>query len=494
MRSFSSIKNLLLFSVLIFFAGSFAFADVKLPKTFSNNAVLQRDRAVRIWGWADPDEKITVEFNGQKKETSADVKGDWSVELDPMSALGKGSDLIVRGKNTIKMINVVVGDVWVCSGQSNMEWALASGNTQKDNFRISASPEELSGDYSFIRYLKDPRVVDKMPQKDLNAGQWTVCKNKAQSGCTAVGFYFALRMHQELNIPVGLIHCNYGASRIESWLPKEAYDSLSEDLRKDNERKMAKSPYGDNFKFPCGMFNAKMNPWTKYAIRGAIWYQGESNGQEGDSYYVKQKLLIESWRALWGYDFPFYWVQLANFQKASDDPNQSLDWASLRDAQTKCMSIPKTGQAVTIDIGEANEIHPRNKFDVGNRLAAWSLAKDFGKKIVYASPVFKSLKIESNKAIVVFDAVGSGLVAGHQEPRHFSVVKNGELKRFALAGKDGKFYWAKAKIVGKDQVELTSEKVANPVFVRYAWQKNPEGCNLYNAEGFPATPFSVSAQ
>ena len=482
-------KNFVFGLLLVLLTAVSLFADVRLPRMFSDNAVLQRNQAVPVWGWADPGEKVTVEFNDQKVETTTCEKGCWTVSLAPMAAENKGNDLIVRGKNTIKLANVAVGDVWVCSGKSNMEWALNSGSKTG---RISATPDELNGDYGYVRYLRDAYIVNEKPQDNLGGGSWTPCVGGKQAGCTAIGFYFALRMHKELNITIGLIHCNWGGSKIESWMPLDAWNQLPKEMQTNITNEMAKRKGGQGL--PCGMYNAKLHPWTRYAIKGALWYQGCSNGSEGETYFLKQKLMIESWRKAWGYDFPFYWVQLANYQKPNDDPNVGTNWAPLRDAQTACLSVPKTGQAVTIDVGETGDIHPRNKFDVGNRLAALSLVKDFGKQIPCESPLFKELKVTGNKALVTFDKVGSGLTAGKQVPRQFTADKNASVKRFAIAGADGKYYWGNAVITGKDTVEVTCPQVANPVSVRYAWQMNPEGCNLYSGEGFPATPFTATVK
>ncbi len=467
-------KTLFLFAVMAMVCST-VLADVKLPKTFSDNAVLQQNKVVNVFGWAEPGEKVTVDFNGQKVETTACEAGKWLVQLQPMKTLNEGKDLIVSGKNSITLKNVVVGEVWVCSGQSNMEFVL----------RSQVGPaEEQTGDFSFVRYLRDPHVTNAQPQEDLAAGQWTECKGGQQGNITAVGFHFAVRLHQELNCPVGIIDCNWGGSRIESWMPEETKDQLPADTLKTISQNMGAK---GNF---AGMYNAKLAPWTKYTIDGALWYQGCSNGGEGDTYFEKQKAMIQAWRKAWGYDFPFYWVQLANFTAPSDNPNDRTGWAPLRDAQTKCLEVPQTGQAVIIDIGMEKDIHPKNKFTVGNRLAAWALVKDFGKQIVYASPLVKSAKCENGKITVTFDNVGGGLVAGNQDDRVFSVVDQ-PLKRFAVAGADKKFVWATAKITGKDTVEITCDEITEPKFVRYAWQQNPSGCNLYNAEGFPATPFSV---
>lgn len=478
-------KKITLWSVVLsLLLISSASADVRMPKMFSNNCVLQRDMAVNVFGWADAGEKVTVEFNGQKVETTACEKGKWSVQLAPMAAKNEGATMTISGKNVVTIENVAVGEVWVCGGQSNMQYPVGGWG------RVEATDEELNGDLSFIRFLRDPYITNPEPQEDLGGGAWTECKGGDQKKCTAVGFYFALRLHRELGCPIGLIDCNWGGSKVEEWIPESFMNLLSPETAA-HAREFVTHVKADNRKFIGCMFNAKMNPWTKYAIKGAIWYQGCSNGGQGQLYFEKMDAMIKAWRSLWGYDFPFYWVQLANFQAPNADPNAMGGFVPVRYAQTKCLSIPKTGQAVTIDVGEANDIHPINKFTVGERLAACALANDYGKNVPFASPLFKEMKVDGNKAILTFSNVGDGLVAGKQNVREFSVDREGKLQRFAIAGDDGKFYWANAEITGKDTIEVSAPEVATPANVRYAFQQNPEGANLYSAEGLPASPFST---
>jgi len=477
-------KTVLWSAILSLLIVSLASADVRLPKMFTNNCVLQRDAVVQVFGFADAGEKVTVEFNGQKVETTACDAGKWLVKLAPMAAKCEGSTMTVTGKNVVTVENVVVGEVWVCGGQSNMEYPVGGWG------RVEATEQELTGDNSFIRFLRDPHVTNPEPQDDLHGGAWTLCKDGAQKGCTAVGYYFAQRLHKELGCPIGLIDCNWGGSKVEEWIPEKNMNLLSEETAA-HAREFVTHVKQENRKFIGCMYNAKMNPWTKYTIKGAIWYQGCSNGGQGQLYFEKMDCMIKAWRAAWGYEFPFYWVQLANFQAPNADANSTGGFVPVRYAQSKCLSISKTGQAVIIDVGEEKDIHPINKFVVGERLAVNALVKDYGKEIPYASPMFKEMKVEGNKAILTFENVYDGLVVGKQNVREFSVEKDGKLQRFAVAGADGKFYWAEAKIVGKDQVEVSAPEVTEPVNVRYAFQQNPEGCNLYNAAGFPASPFST---
>lgn len=480
-------KKLFLSFLAVALLAAPAMADVRVSKVFTDNAVLQRDMPVKVWGWADAGEKVAVSFAGQKVETTANDAGKWLVTLQPLAATAEGRDLVIEGNNTLTLANVIVGDVWICSGQSNMEWTLR---------QESGTEAEMTGDYSFIRYNRAKHVKAAEPQDEIDTTGWLVCKDNVQRGTTAVGFHFANRLYQETGVPVGLIDSNWGGSNINSWMPDEAWFLLPE-LEKQGEDIKAKREAGTNQE-PGGMYYAMLAPWSNYGIRGAIWYQGCSNAGEGGFYYYKQKAMIEQWRKIWGQgDFPFYWVQLANFQGTNDDPNQGTGWAQIRDGQTRCMEVAKTGQAVIIDIGQANDIHPRNKFDVGNRLALWALVDVFGKDLEPCSPMFKALKIDGSKATVTFSNVGGGLVVGDRTFKRetpMKVAENGTLKRFAIAGEDKKFVWADAKITGKDTVELTAEGVAAPKYVRYAWQMNPDGCNLYSAEGLPATPFATDAE
>lgn len=501
--------SLMLTVLAILFAAVSVQADVRLPKTFTDNAVFQRNVPINVWGWADPGEEVTVTFAGQKAFCKACEKGCWSVSLPACAASFEGRDLIVKGKNEVKFANILVGEVWVCSGQSNMEMPLNSWGQP----RLACSDEEIDGDYSFIRFNRSAHRLAAEPAKDLDCLGWQLCKDGVQKSCTACGFHFAVRLNKELNVPVGLIDVNWGGSNIDSWIPDAGWDLLPElasvknrlqkardlCLKKENYKTLEKGLNPNAYKAICAdsigaMYNAMLAPWTKYAIKGALWYQGESNAGEREFYYYKQKAMIFQWRKIWNQgDFPFYWVSLANFTAPKDNPNDTGSWPGLRDGQTKCLDVKNSGQAIIIDIGEEKDIHPRNKFDVGNRLALWALANDYGKKIDHKSPIFKCMKIDGDKIVVKFDNVGKGLVVGKQEPRQFSVDAGASLKRFAIAGADKNFVWADAKIIDKETVVISAKGITAPVAVRYAWQMNPTGCNLYSAEGLPATPFRTDA-
>ena len=446
-----------------------AAADVRLPKIFTDNMMLQRGLPVRVWGWAEAGETVSVTLAGKAALTKADDKGEWKVELPAVKA-GENLDLKVKGKNQLSLKNILVGDLWVCSGQSNMEMSLGQCLGAADDIKAADLPK--------IRRIKINRVQVAKPEADApTAGPWEVCSPATAGGFTAVGFYFAREILQKTKVPIGIIDSNWGGTRIEPWIAPEnpaADAQLNGGLR--------------------GIYNAMIHPIVPLPIKGALWYQGESNGEEGDTYYDKMKSLIGGWRKQWKQgDFPFYFVQLASFQAVSEDPAGGNGWAKLREAQSKALTLPNTGMAVILDtvpLAERDDIHPKNKSDVGLRLARWALARDYGQKQLEASgPLFKALKIEGNKARLAFDHVGTGLMVGKKEGRTPAVEdKQGKLKRFAIAGADKKWFWADAVIVNHT-VTLSSPEVQEPVAVRYAYQMNPDGANLYNREGLPASPF-----
>jgi sialate O-acetylesterase len=504
-------------------AAACASAAPALPGFFTDNMVLQRDKPAPVWGWAEPGEEVTVEFAGQKKTVTADEHGRWMVRLDAMEASAEGRVLAVG--ESVKLSNVLVGDVWLCSGQSNMAMTVN---------RVRNAKEEIpSAKFPLIRHIRIPNVTAGSPRDDTRAKgmKWTVCSPNTAPGFTAAGFFFARKLHRELEIPIGLLHSSWGGTMIEPWTAPEgfamvpelkalsdrlkpvlpnteegraAHDRALKDVRKwvgDAEKALeAKRAFPPlprvpsvpaDSRAPTAIYNAMIHPLIPFAIRGAIWYQGESNGREGKSYFHKMQALTGGWRALWKQgDFPFYFVQLASFQKPTDVAAGGDGWAMLREAQRKSLSITNTGMAVIIDIGEARDIHPKNKQDVGLRLALWALAGEYGRKdVIPSGPLYKSHKAEGNALRIEFDYTGSGLMVGKKDGLSPAAeVPDGTLKRFAVAGEDRRWFWADAKIDG-DTVVLSSPAVAAPVAARYAFSMNPEGCNLYNREGLPASPF-----
>ena len=487
----------ILISSILFLAAVFSAHAVRLPAVINANMVLQRDMQVPIWGWGDAGEKVSVSFAGQKKETTVGKKGEWMVKLDKLKANASPSLLTVKGNNEIKLDNVLVGEVWICSGQSNMEW----------HVRQCANPQEeiANANYPKIRLFDVPgHTVHPLPQRE-GKGEWKVCSPSTISNFSATGYYFGRRLHKELNVPVGLVGSNWGGTRIEPWTTLDGFKSVPE----LSEQAKSVAAYTKDTKVgggtPSAIYNSMVHPLTPYALRGAIWYQGESNGKEGVTYYQKKHALVKGWRkAFQNPDLGFYWVQLCNFRKANvvevkDPKNQESrpeggdGWAKLREAQTQALDLKHTGMAVIIDLADAhnpNDIHPKNKQDVGGRLAQWALHQTYNKKdIVPSGPLYSGHKIKGNQVHLSFKNVGNGLMVGKKEGlKPTKHIKDGTLKHFSIAGGDKKWHWADAKIVG-DQVVLSSGAVKTPVAARYAYTMNPADANLYNKEGLPAGPF-----
>jgi sialate O-acetylesterase len=492
-----------------------------LPVVFTDNMVIQRDRSAPVWGWAAPGERVTVRFADQTRETVADPQGRWRVALAPLPASAEGRELVVAGSNTVRFANVLVGEVWICSGQSNMEWPLARA--------LDGASEAAAANFPLIRLLNLPHTAHNLPQENTS-GAWTPCTSNSAPGFSAVGYFFGRKLFQELNVPIGLINASWGGTRIEPWTPPVGFHSVPElaALSAQVDVWDARTPTGKvafaaaitklkawlpeaekalaagqrppdqprmpepapDHQQPTRIYNSMIHPLAPLALRGAIWYQGESNGGEGDTYYWKTRALVNGWREVFANpDLSFYFVQLANYQGDSQTPQGGTGYALIRDAQRRSLTIPRTGMAVIIDIGEAGDIHPRNKLDVGLRLAAWALARDYGKAVVFSGPLYKSHTIDANRIRLTFDSVGGGLMVGMKKGMDpTQPVPGGQLKRFAIAGADKVWQWADAVIDG-DTVVVSHAQVPAPVAVRYAYDANPIGCNLYNREGFPASPF-----
>lgn len=618
------------------------YAEVKLPHIFSDNMVLQRDKPIKIWGWADKNETVEISFINQTKKAKADKNGNWTLLLDPV-AYGGPYSMEIKGKNNkVSFDNILVGEVWLCSGQSNMEMAVHGWGSV-----YNYEQEIRDAKYPQIRSFNVVKDINMQPKNDLN-GTWQVCSPQTVADFSAVAYFFARKLNQELNIPIGIINSSWGGTDIESWTSADTFSKLPEQFRerykdvkitnfddfaKENEEnkkaynnalnndpgikeewykpsfntsfwskmqipqtwenvlgnvdgiiwfkytlnlpetvageagtiqlgpiddddivwinglkigetkgyalnrlynipenilkkgentivvKVADQTGGGGLygkaenmyletggqKYPLAgewlykeavtnkmfnyidmspnmyyalLYNAMINPITQLSIKGAIWYQGENNASQAYNYRTLFPTMINNWRTKWGYEFPFYWVQLANFMAKDNIPKDS-EWAELREAQTMTLSLPQTGQAVITDIGDGDDIHPRNKQDVGLRLALIALNKNYGKTdIVYSGPTFKAMNIEGNKAVIEYNNIGQGLSVNN---------KYGYIEGFAIAGADQKFEWAKAYFDG-NKVVVYSDKVANPVAVRYSWSNNPY-VNLFNKEGLPAAPF-----
>jgi len=485
-------------------------AELKLPAVIGDRMVLQQKQANPIWGWDTPGTKVTVAFAGQTHTATAGADGRWTVTLAAVPANKTPQTIAITAGAAKKEIkDVLVGEVWMCSGQSNMQWAM--GQTYTGDI------ESASARRPHLRIISVPQVGTQELKTDFK-GQWEVANPDNVKQFSAVGYIYGRYLHDILDVPVGLIDNAWGGSAAEAWVRRDVIEKeprfaglmettrrreadLQTDKTKADEAAAAakhadavtkakaekKSPppapkqpsqWLTGNARPGNIWAGVVNPTLGYGIKGVIWYQGESNASRAHEYADLFPFMIEQWRKAQGQGpFPFYWVQLADYMAEKPEPGESA-WAELRESQTKTLKLANTGQAVIIDIGEGRDIHPRNKYDVASRLVRWALVKDYGLKFPYRSPEYKSVAFAGNKATVTIDCFGSTL-------RAFDVT---EARGFAVCGEDRKWHWATGKIVGGDKVEVTSDKVAAPVAVRYAWADNPV-CNLYSADGLPVTPF-----
>jgi sialate O-acetylesterase len=543
--------NYLLALVVTLGAVSLARADVKLPAIFGDNMVLQADKNLPVWGWATPGEEVNVSLAGQKKSTQSGPDGKWSVTLDPVKT-GGPVEMTVAGKNTMTLKNILIGEVWVCSGQSNMGFAFKQA--------YNAEEEGPRANHPKIRLFTVKRATALQPQADTE-GKWVECTPETVKSFSAAAYFFGRDLHNALGgTPVGLIHTSWGGTPAQSWTSMEglksepaldvyvkSYDSTVANLdsleKKYQEQQLPKweaeqkrwnetvgkkyrddlakwkqesaaaaaagkqappqparvamkgrkpAEPGKNPHVPTVLNNAMVAPLTPLAIRGAIWYQGEANAGQPVLYRTLFPAMIRDWRRQFAQgDFPFVWVQLASYMKRETDPTQSEGgWPGLREAQSRALALPNTAEAVTIDIGEAGDIHPKDKVDVGARLALAAEKVAYGKDVVYSGPRYHGLSIDGDKARIAFDNVAGGLTIGAAPIIRMGQAANKPLDHlvgFSIAGEDQKFVWASARIDG-DSVIVWSDQVKKPVAVRYAWANNPE-CNLYNKAGLPASPF-----
>ena len=465
-----------------------------MPSIFSDNMVLQRDKPVPVWGWADPGAEVKVSFGPHVKSAVTDASGRWLVLLDPLSAstesrtLGVSSVNAGRAQENRTFANVVVGEVWLCSGQSNMEFGIGSC--------LNAQEEIAAASDSNIRLFLVPNLGNDLPQKDVTAN-WKVCSPQTVAeagwgGFSGLAYFFGRELRDKLKVPIGLVDSSVGGTAIENWAPGETWGVIKE---------------LENTKPTPTLFNAMIAPLAPYALRGVIWYQGESNAIDGMLYCDKMRALVGGWREAWrkppgfglsvrGNDFPFYFAQLTSFANGGDFVMSSPEgdfgwpWPTLREAQVKAMGIPHAGMAVTMDIGRADkDQHAMNKQDVGKRLALWALAKDYGKNIVFSVPLYRVNQVKGNEVRIAFDHAEAGLMVGEKiglEP--VKELPAGKLKWITNAGADRKFFWADAQIDGRFLV-VSSKDVPNPVAVRYAFTMFADGAILYNKAGLPASQF-----
>ena len=630
-------KKLVLAAIILICSFNQLFANVKLARLFSDHMVLQRNKELPVWGEAAKGEKLTVIFNDQKLQTKADQSGHWMLKLKPMEE-GGPYEMTVKGKNIITLRNILIGEVWLCSGQSNMAFMVSQANNSEN--------EIASANFPQIRYFNVAQRINAKPLTTMEKGEWQVCSPATVGSFSAVAYFFARNLYQNLNVPIGIIQASWGGTNAESWMSDDALlahadfkDQMVEMQKSDINTKLGEWNLGletkdlgrkekwekpetdltkwkemilpiywekaglpgfdgvvwfrteieltkeeaaggitlnlgpidnsdetfvnaikigsteddyaknraykvdakylkegkntivvrvtdlgggggiwgkpENFFFmtagnkktlvgawqyrigtetlspkapgpntyPTLLFNGMVNALIPYAIQGVTWYQGENNASRAYQYRTLFPGLISDWRKHWNQgDFPFLFVQLANYQPAKEQPDEST-WAELREAQTMTLSLPNTGMALAIDLGEANDIHPKNKQDVGSRLSLAARKVAYHQELVYSGPTYDAMKTEKGKITVSFKNCGSGLITKD---------KYNYVKGFAIAGDDKKFYWAKAAIIGKT-VTVYSDKVPNPVAVRYAWADNPDDANLYNKENLPAVPFRTDS-
>lgn len=503
-------KNLgFFFGVLaaLSFCSAIAQAEIRLPDVIGDSMVFQQNQKVPIWGTADAGETVKVSFGKQTLTAVADEKGKWRVDLKPLKANFTPQTLTIEGKNKIELKDILVGEVWLVSGQSNMQWTLFQSN--------DGEAEVAKANHQNIRLFNVSREV-AFKKKTGKVATWKICTPESVKDFSGAGYYFGVELQKKLNVPVGLINSSYGGSQAEAWTPVE-YLNANPELKItvertkiwDEERPRVKVEYSEaiekwkiesekqktsgakpspspsvpdalrDYRIASSIYDGMIEPLMPFAIRGAVWYQGESNEARAEQYNILLPTMIKSWREKWGQgNFPFGIIQLPNYRRTSDEPQESA-WSFIREAQRKTAENDvNSGLIVTIDIGEASDIHPKNKLDVGKRMSVWALKNVYKEKITDA-PIFKKAEIKGDKIILTFDEVGNGL----------KTKNGGKLEEFAIAGADQKFVWAEAKIVGKNKVEVSSPNVKIPVAVRYAFNTNPKNPNLTNDSEIPASPF-----
>ncbi|MGI9467457.1 MAG: sialate O-acetylesterase [Rubripirellula sp.] len=496
-------------------------AQLEVPRIFSDHMVMQRNENIKVWGWSKPGDNITSTLASQTSRTKSSADGTWSLEFKEFPAGGPHELKIQTSEESITINDIYMGEVWLCSGQSNM--AMKVGGV------MDAETEISTANHPAVRMFTESSPHATEPQ-DRCKGAWQVCSPETVSSFSATAYFFGRKLQQELNVPVGLINSSVGGTAIEAWTSMPAqtsnkalkpmmldlagqekeFDAAAAEeryqkalarwekakadnakIKEKSQRKRlprrpslpAKPSAGKNY--PSNLFNGKIHPLIGYAIRGVIWYQGErnSNGKFSDLYDKQLETLVADWRQRWSApELPFAWVQLPNFRALQTEPSEPSGWVNVRAGMLRALSIPETGMAITVDVGDAKNIHPKNKQAVGARLARWALVDvyDRGNKLpggkVAMGPLLKSSQPAEDRINLTFSQIGTGLKSS-----------NGPLQGFAVAGEDRVFHWAEATATG-DHVSVGSPQVPNPVAVRYSWAANPLG-NLTNSIGLPASPF-----
>jgi len=528
-----------------------ALAEIQLPVLFSDGMVLQQKAKVPVWGWAVKGRQVEVVFNNQTKITTVDDNGKWMLHLDPLKASAEPSELkITVGPESKTIKNVLVGEVWLCSGQSNMDYTIR-GLLHRPAFNKKYQPisEAIKKE---ILTARDPLFRQIVVKEYRNShfkkfesfkGRWIESSPQNNGAFTATGYFFGRQLRDELKVPVALIKSAWGGTMIQPWIPKNSYQanaalkkyyeqqitsikqqintwdeakaqsnyegSISEWEKQKKDaiaaskkipRKPRPAQHPERFTWvPSTLYNAMIHPLVPYSIKGVIWYQGESNVHRAELYGQFLTSLISGWREAWNQgDFPFYYAQLANWEnpraklrKGSPNPVDNVPWATVCNQQRLTLKVKNTGMAVLHDIGEAEDIHPKNKIDVGKRLALWALAKDYGKNIIFSGPLYKSSEFTDSKVIISFSSAGEGLMVGKKELLQKAVEVALPLKGFQICGSERVWKWAEAKIISKDKVEVYSSEIESPTEVRYAWAQNAEGSNLYNKNGLPTSVFKA---
>lgn len=446
-------------------SGTTAHGDVVPHGLFTSGMVLQQGMRVPVWGRADEGETVTVRFQDQEVTTVA-TDGRWQVELAPLSA-GGPFEMEIVGDRMVLLTNVLVGEVWICAGESNMQWPVVKALGSAQAITAASNPR--------LRLFTVPRREAAEPTVDVS-GSWDQASGSTVSFFSAVGYYFGRELEQYLGVPVGLISANYGPSPAEAWMSRPA-------LAEDSQLKplLEAAPRVTSRSSPTGLYNGMIHPLVPLAVRGVIWYQGESNVTRADQYRTLLPALIRDWRRAWGQEgLAFLFVQVAPFRAVLPVPGES-QWAELRESQRLvAREVPNTAMVVTTDVGESNDLHPRKKEPVGVRLALAARGTVYAEEVEYSGPMYRSMQIKSGRVYLSFDHVGGGLVA-----------EGGRLTGFSIAGPDRRFVFAEAEIEG-EQVVVHSPEVTQPVAARYGWTDYPV-VNLWNKAGLPASPFRTDS-
>lgn len=533
---------------LLLASNSFAL-ELTMPAIYANQMILQRGQNVPVWGMSEAGATIEVLFAGQQKSVNAGKDGKWRIDLDAMQASSESRVMTITAKLNdekaeLEISDVLVGEVWFAGGQSNMyrPFRMLTYEAREPKYEPIGEylrQEENNANDTLLRQFRVGIDYSVLEEKNIGRGSWSkAVKGPVHEFC-ATAYFFGRELRRELNVPVAIISCNLGATKIEPWISMPSYQSNEilkdfykkeietykeeianwdqEKIDKEHERAIAnweklaeqaklngenepgkprKKEHPDRDKqIASTLFNAMIHPLIPYAIKGAIWYQGESNGNNfPEQYAMRLTAMVEGWREAWAQkELFFYYCQLANYKSANEEPvaDGEVDgWVIVQNQMRLAIEIPDAGMAVLNDIGEAKDIHPKNKIDVGKRLSFWALNQAYDQKeLVCSGPIYKSSKIKRNKVLIKFDSVGSGLIVGHKHLMEPTVEVDEPLKRFQICGEDRQWFWAEAKIVSKDEVEVWHSDIPNPVEVRYAWSPNPEGANLYNKEGLPTSLF-----